>query len=748
MDFPSISGNELTIAGIFLANAVLVVLAAFAIKYRIAYGDAADELQRYSELVNNLHEGIYRTTPDGRQLSSNPAFFRLNGYANEAEHVAAVKDIANEWYVDPNRRQEFQEALQRDGKVEDFVSEIYRYKTRERIWVSESARLVRNRRTGTPEFYEGSVHEITETVNRLKLEEQFRKLTNQVPGGLFQFCRHPDGSFTIPYLNLGWEIITGIRPEDEMSNVGQFRKGIDVADLAEHDHRLKESAERLVRWAHEFRYRTPDGQEKWLEVSAQPEAVDGTITWHGYLADISVRKKHEVEIAELAYFDPLTRLPNRRFFLDQMSASIRLRKMQGDVGALLFIDLDNFKSLNDTQGHDVGDAFLIEVAKKLRQAASANDTVARIGGDEFVIILDGAGANVTRGTANAMSVASRLLDLMRPGFSLGSLSHISSASIGIAVFDGSEARPDEILKRADVAMYQAKMSGRNSIALFDPAEIDRQSARYRLASDLAHALTSDELELYFQPQIDAGGSVFGAEALLRWNHPEFDLVMPDQFVSLADQFGLAADMDRLVLSKGMQTLKDWSALRRTSRLRLALNVGVQAFANDAFVPMVRDMITAYGVDASLMTFEVTEHVMAKDQARVAERMRALKQLGIRLSLDDFGTGYSSLAYLKQLPFDEIKIDGSFVTDIETDVSDRGLVRAILAMSQSLGLTSVAEHVENANQEAFLRSLGCNIFQGYLYSRALPIGQFNELLAAGRRASTAKRGAKAATRIPA
>jgi diguanylate cyclase (GGDEF)-like protein/PAS domain S-box-containing protein len=705
------------------ANVVLAAtLALWIWRYRRLQATSRLEQQYNSDLIENLSEGIYRSSPDGKQLSANKALVKLNGYDNEPEMLAAVLDIGKEWYVEPRRRDEFRAILMRDGKVEGFVSEIYRHKTRERIWITESARLVCSP-TGRPLFYEGSVREITETVERLRLEERFRKLTSQLPGGLFQFVRRADDTYAVAYLSAGWERVTGLSIADEMAGKGQFTASVLDEDKPAFFQSLLTSAERLEYWDHEFRFRTPEGVEKWLRVTAQPEFSNGDVTWHGYTSDISTRKKQEMEIRELAYFDTLTKLPNRRMFLNRMAQATEACERHGDHGALLFIDLDNFKTLNDTQGHDVGDEFLVEVANRLRRCVNPRDLVARIGGDEFVVVIEQSGPDAAHGTLRAITGANQILSALRQEFILRETRHIASASVGIVVFDGSEKRTDEILKRADLAMYQAKASGRNGMALFDAASMDKESARYRLLGDLRSAFDKKQLELHFQPQVDDRGRVCGAEALVRWSHPTFGVIPPDQFIPLAEQFGLAADLTSFVFDEGMRTLQRWQADDATAGLRLALNVGVNCFAGDDFIPMVERLIRTYGVDAGKLTLELTEHVMARDHEHIAVRMAEAKRLGVRLSLDDFGTGYSSLAYLKQLPFDEVKIDGSFVADIETAESDRALVKTILAMARTLGLTAVAEHVENVRQEAFLRTFGCDFFQGFLYSRAVPAERF-------------------------
>jgi diguanylate cyclase (GGDEF)-like protein/PAS domain S-box-containing protein len=717
---------ETSSVAVWVAAAGIVLLAALVaalIGYRRRYRAAAREQMNTAELIENLHDGIYRSSLDGRQLAANRALVRLNGYDSEAEMLASVNDIATEWYVDPNRRAEFRNILTRDGRVEDFVSEVYRHKTRERIWITESARIVCDPKTGKPLYYEGSVREITETIRRQQLEEQIRKLTNQLPGGLFQFRRSPNGSYSVEYLSNGFGRVVGFPEGMRLLTTAQFI-GLIVREYRPAYFRsLTASRRSLSPWDHEFRIHTPSGEPRWLRIVAKPEKVEGAITWHGYLMDISARKNQAMEIEELAYFDPLTRLPNRRMLRDRTAAAIACARKRGRVGALLFIDLDNFKNLNDSQGHHVGDQYLVQVAARLRECAGEHGMVSRMGGDEFVIMLEDLAGGAAEGSRRALAVADRTLSALRDTFVLGPVHHRGSASIGVVVFDGSESGAEELVRRADIAMYEAKSGGRNGISLFDPASLELESQRFRLLSDLRAAISGDQLALHFQPQIDREGRVCGAEALLRWHHPELGDIPPGVFIPLAEHCGLIHEIGDFVLAEAIATLAGWQRNPATSYLRLAVNISVQSFANATFVPDLTRLVQEYGVDASCLTLEFAENVMARDQERTATRMAELKKLGIRFSLDDFGTGYSSLVHLKKLPFDELKIDGGFVADIETRESDRALVRTILAMATTLGLTAVAEHVEDDKQRIFLHLFGCEIFQGLLYSAAVPEEEF-------------------------
>ena len=717
-------------AGIWLAAAMFmatVLLASMLLRKSRQLRDAREGQRNSATLIDDLAIGIYRTSPEGRQLSANKALVALNGYASEAEMLAAVSDIGGEWYVDPSRRDEFRRILQQDGYVDDFVSEIYRHKTRERIWIRESARVVRKRNDGEPLYYEGSVQEVTETVKRLQLEQQFQKLTSQLPGGLFQVITRKDGRNQILYLSPGVADLTGISVHEHIQRADTITALVVPEQREAYLETRRRAVETQEPWEHEFQIRRPDGEERWLRVSARVERVDGDTIWHGYLSDISVRKRQEIEIEELAYFDPLTKLPNRRMFLARIAAAVETSRRRLSHGALLFIDLDNFKSLNDTQGHDVGDLFLVKVAERLRGCLESEDLVARLGGDEFVVVIEKAGVDASRATVRAIHIANRILSAMRREFALGEVRHVASASVGVVVFDGIEKQVDELMRMADTAMYQAKAAGRNGMALFDRSAMESETTRYRLLHEVRAAIERDELDLFYQPIVNDTGAVCGAEALIRWVHPDFGLLLPDKFVPVVEQYGLSKDLCRLVFRKGMAQLARWQADPSTAHLRLSLNVSVQCFSDPAFAMTVRELIRSSGADPKKLTFELTEHVMAKDHVRVAAIMREVKSIGVRLSLDDFGTGYSSLTYLKELPFDEVKIDGGFVSAIESSDSNRALVKTILAMARTLGLKAVAEHVENVRQEAFLRAFGCDYLQGYLYGQAMPPGAFLKLL---------------------
>lgn len=736
--FSSLITGVAPISLLLLAGLVAFVAIATAFYLHILYRRSEQECCNQRDLIDNLYEGVYRSSPDCHHISANKALVKLNGYESEAELLTSFGDIAREWYVQPNRREEFQAILRRDGFVENFISEVYRHKTGERIWISESARLVYDRKSGKPLFYEGSVHEITETINRLEAEKRLRKLSSQVPGGLIQFLRRSDGEYTMPFASEGFRTLYGIEENEPLPSASEFNTMVHPRDRPAFLANIRAGVKHKAAWNQEYRIFARDGTMKWLQINAKPETVKDGIIWHGYISDITSRKQAENEIEKLAFYDPLTGLPNRRMFIEHMKQAVASCHKQQRHGALFFIDLDNFKTLNDTRGHDVGDAYLVQVAKRLKACVGHRDTVARIGGDEFIIIMHDAGPDMATATQAAILVGNRMLSVLRENFSLGGFSHRSSASIGVVTFDGSNVSADEVFKQADIAMYQVKSAGRNGLALYDHDVLQAQTERYRLLDDLKSALSQQALDLHYQPQMDCNGRVAGAEALCRWYHPQLGLLMPKQFVPLAEQFGLTREFTDLILARGITELARWQKSPALAGTRLSVNVNAQIFACADFVPDLAALIEKHGIDPRLLTLEMTENVMARDPRMLARRMLALRKLGVRLSLDDFGAGYSSLAYIKRMPFDEVKIDGEFISDIEHSESGRQLVKSILGAARTLKLEVVAGHVTTEKQESLLRAFGCDYFQGDFYSPALPADEFISFAESRRQTSRQER----------
>ena len=457
-------------------------------------------------------------------------------------------------------------------------------------------------------------------------------------------------------------------------------------------------------------------------------APDGTLTnYVGSFFDITERKKAEGEINRLVFFDSLTGLPNRRLLLDRLQHALATGARSGRHGAIMFIDLDNFKVINDTKGHDCGDLLLVEIARRLQSCVREGDTVARLGGDEFVVILEDLASRAEQAAMQAEEVGEKIRAAIdRPGLVSG-FEFYSTASIGISLFIGRETTAEELLKYADIAMYQAKEAGRNVVRFFDPDMQAVLEAHTTMESDLRRALVERQFSLYYQAQVDDVGRILGAEALVRWIHPQRGMIPPDQFIPIAEESSLILDIGHWVLETACRQLAAWGSDGQKCDLTLAVNVSARQFKSRDFVDEVAAVIKEQRIDPSLLKLELTESVVLENMADIVMKMHALKALGVKLSMDDFGTGYSSLSCLKQLPFDQIKIDRSFVRDIVVDKNDAVMVQTIIDMAHNFSLNSIAEGVEIEAQLDFLKRHGCMVYQGFLFSKPVPVEEFEALL---------------------
>ena len=445
------------------------------------------------------------------------------------------------------------------------------------------------------------------------------------------------------------------------------------------------------------------------------------------ISDITQRKQAEEQIRNLAFYDVLTQLPNRRLLLDRLGQALAASHRSGQFGAILFLDLDNFKTVNDTQGHDVGDLLLTEVARRLRASVRDDDTVARLGGDEFVVLLEGLHSAQAIAAAQVETVAEKLREAINQPISIQGREFHSTPSIGVCLFFNHQVRVDELLKRADVAMYQAKDAGRNAIRFFDPAMQAALDARIALLADLRHALAQEQFHLEYQAQVDLQGCIVGAEVLLRWRHPERGPISPGHFIPLAEESNLIVEIGHWVLQTACDQIRSWRENPAARGLRLAVNVSARQFRQNNFVQQVEAALRTSGISPAQLKLELTESLVLHNVADTIAKMQALKNLGVGFAMDDFGTGHSSLSYLKQLPLDQLKIDQSFVRDVATDPNDAAIVQTIIVMAKSLGLDVIAEGVETEAQLAFLRAHDCPAFQGYLFSRPVALAQFEALL---------------------
>ncbi len=685
-----------------------------------SYRDLRDREGQLSALVQTIPDLVWMKDANGVFLRCNPQFERFVGVAEseivgKTDHDLFDKDRA-EFFLKSDRE------IVTTGKPYTgegwltFAAGGYR-------GYFEAIKTPMRDRAGKPIGVLGIARDITE---RAKAEEQLRiaAAAFEVHEGIV--IVGADGR--ILRVNRAFTKITGYTTGDVVGKApAELRSG-------EHDPALYQAIwDRLARegtWQGEILNRRKCGEvfPSWLTAAAV-KRDNGEITHYvATLIDITERKAAEKQIEHLAYYDTLTQLPNRRLFRDRLQQALAGCARSGRKGALLFIGLDNFKILNETAGHDVGDQLLIEVSRRIAGCVRNGDTAARLGGDEFVVLLEELSECVVEAAAQAKEISERILAALNQPYAVAGRPHHSTPSIGVALFIDAVDSLDELLKQADIAMYQAKSAGRNTLRFFDPEMQGALAARTVLESALRLAIHDRQFVLHYQPQVDGAGGVIGAEALLRWRCPERGLVSPGEFIPLAEETGLILPIGQWVLEAACSRLKDWAGDPRTRELRLAINVSASQFRQAEFVERVREALARAGAPAAKLKLELTESLVIDDIDGAIETMRALKKLGVGFSMDDFGTGYSSLSYLTRLPLDQLKIDGSFVRNLPDSANDAAVVQTIITLAKSLGLAVIAEGVETEAQRQFLERYGCPTYQGFLFSEPVDVAQFERLLA--------------------
>ena len=535
-----------------------------------------------------------------------------------------------------------------------------------------------------------------------------------------------DANGVIMRVNQAFAEITGYSPEEAVGRkTNLLRSGRhDDAFYAE----MWAGINGQGLWKGEIWNRRKNGEiyPEWLSISAVKGPTGSVSHYVGTFTDITQHKKAESQIRELAYFDSLTQLPNRRLLFDRLGQALAASVRNNRDGGLMFIDLDNFKMLNDTLGHAAGDQLLVQVARRVTDCVRDADTVARLGGDEFVVMLEDLSGKAGEAAAQIEVVGRKILATLNQPFVLGSQVRHSTASIGATLFGEHQWSIDELMKQADIAMYQAKAAGRNTLCFFDPELQEAIKARAALESDLRQGIQAGQLLLYYQPQVDAGGLLIGAEALVRWLHPERGLISPAEFIPLAEETGLILPLGQWVLETACRQIAAWATRPDMAPVTLAVNVSARQFGQVDFVEQVSTILHQTGADPQKLKLELTEGLLVENVQDIIAKMYALKSGGVGFSLDDFGTGYSSLSYLKRLPLSQLKIDQSFVRDVLTDNNDAAIARTIIALAQSLGLAVIAEGVETEEQRDFLGNYGCQTYQGYLFGRPAPLNEFETM----------------------
>ena len=536
-----------------------------------------------------------------------------------------------------------------------------------------------------------------------------------------------DAKQTIFKVNQAFTRMTGYSAEEAVGNTPALLKSGNQ-DKQFYD-TLWETLNRDKFWTGEIWNRRKNGElyPEWLNISAVTDANGQVSNYVAAFSDITASKKLEETIHHLAFYDRLTKLPNRRLLIERLQQALNSSTRHFNHGAILFIDLDNFKELNDIRGYEVGDTLLIEVAKRLQHCARSNDMVACLGGDDFVIVLEELSRETEQAAIQAESFAEKIHAILSQPFDLQGQQYHTACSIGISLFCNHDSSVDDLLKYTDTAMYEAKKSGRNSIRFFDPATHAAMKERIALEFDLRLALPNQQFRLYYQMQVDNMGKILGAETLMRWQHPERGLVPPNQFIHLLEESGLIVGIGLWILETACAQIKRWELNDHTQHLQLAVNVSARQFRQADFVEQVCAVLAKTAINPNRLKLELTESLILEDVSGTILKIQALKDMGVHFSMDDFGTGYSSLSYLSKLPMDQLKIDQSFVCNIGVKSSDAVIVQTIIGMAKNLDMEVIAEGVETEHQRDFLERNGCTHYQGYLFSKPLPLEEIEQLL---------------------
>ena len=661
--------------------------------------------------------GIALTDMAGRYVEFNEAFRNICGYS--AEELKAL----DYWTLTP-RQYEADEARQLEC-----LERTGHYGPYEKQYVRKDGSLIPLRLNGMlitgndgQKYIWSIVEDITDR-KRIEADLQVAATAFEAQVGIIV----TDASTEILRVNQAFTEDTGYTAAEAVGRTPRmFKSGRhDAAFYAA----MWESIRRTGAWQGEIWDRRKNGEiyPKWMTITAV-KGPDGVASHYvGTQFDLTDRKAAEEEIRYLAFYDPLTRLPNRRLLLDRLHQALATSARRQRQGALLFIDLDNFKTLNDTLGHNLGDSLLQQVAQRLASCVREGDTVARLGGDEFVVILEDLDPTPNEAAAQAKAVGEKIRAALNQTYLLSGRDSHSTPSIGVALFGNKQETVEQMLKQADLAMYQAKSAGRNVVRFFDPKMQATVTARAGLEMDLRNAVHQEQFVAYYQVQVDGDGRSTGAEVLVRWQHPRRGMVLPGEFIPLAEETGLILPLGHWVLERACMQLAAWAARTDMAHLSLAVNASVQQVRQPDFVEQVLAVLDRTGADPRKLTLELTESLLMSNAEDTIAKMSALKAAGVGFALDDFGTGYSSLSYLKRLPLDCLKIDRSFVLDVLTDPNDAAIAKTIVALARSLGLSVIAEGVETEEQRDFLAGNGCHVYQGFLFSRPLPLEEFERVL---------------------
>lgn len=679
------------------------------------------QLLREQELIfDNAHVGIL-LLQERRILKSNQRIADMFGFASPQDYQGCSTEI---FYPSPESFVAAGETGYSQMAVNGFASfEVQmRRQNGELFWVIQSGRPL----LADAVLEQASIWVYTDVSEQKRAEAELR--ISAATFDSLEGMMVTDAQGVILRVNRAFCETTGYAVEEVVGRTpGMLKSDRHNADFYR---QMWESIAQTGGWQGEIWDRRKNGEvyPKWLTITAVKGNDGAIVNYVGIHHDITERKRAEERIRELAYFDALTHLPNRTLLINRLGRAMTAGKRSRAYGAVLFIDLDHFKMLNDTLGHDRGDLLLQEVAQRLRDCVRAGDTVARLGGDEFVVVMDQLDVCPHAAAAQTRMIGEKLLAALQMVYHLGDIDYHNTASIGAALFHGFDTSLEDLLKHADLAMYKAKEVGRNQLRFFDPAMQTVVMQRSALEAALRKAIEAAQFVLHYQPQVTAAGKVAGAEALVRWLHPQRGMISPAEFIPVAEDSGLIIGLGQWVLTAACEQLAAWAAKPGLPEFSLAVNVSARQFKQPDFVAQVLACIERSGADPRRLKLELTESLLVDNVEEIIAKMCVLKEAGVGFSLDDFGTGYSSLSYLSRLPLDQLKIDRSFVMNIELNDNAVAICAATISLAHSLKLKVVAEGVESEAQRYFLSTVhGCDLIQGYLVSRPLPAAEFEALL---------------------
>ena len=654
---------------------------------------------------------------DGKLLRVNQAWLRLTGFSSSEVVGRHVSHLG--WWPDQSAQQATLDQVHRQGRVHDLEMPL----------VLKNGSTQRVRWGATLIHQQGRPYLLAswQAVPPTKLLEDhpldvIGRIAEHTPNMLFQAHQSVEGQLSFPYVSPAVETIFGIKPQEFVQGPFKLFAQVHPEDIGALKLSLRDAAQDGAVWQHEFRVETR-GQLRWLrgKASVRVEPELGLYAYGG-ITDITDLKVAEENNLRLAFHDPLTDLPNRRLMIDRIRQAQILSARTGRHAALMFLDLDNFKNINDALGHDMGDEMLKEVARRLSQAVREGDTAARFGGDEFVVMIENLSDHEGVAVYQAEQVARKILNRLNDTMSLAGSTHVPAASMGVVLFRALFTPLEDLLKHADMAMYQAKAAGRGTLRFFDEGMQSSVLARAALKTEINRALTNHELLLHFQPMMDANKQVIGYEAYVRWNHPERGLLNPPSFMDMSQRSDLVMPINDWALRAACQQLGLWAADPSTQGLNLSVNISPCALEQPDFADQVAKVLRETGANPYRLTLEFKE-VQPGQADKLLGKMRALRELGVRFAMDDFGTGFTPLNLLKQLPLSQVKISRSFVQNVNRNPDDAAMVRTILSLAQNMDLMVLTEGVETFDQYDRLASYGCELFQGFLFGRPEPLSHW-------------------------